>query len=74
MADEIIIDPYNWDPMDTLVPLLPSLPTKKVPNTPENRLKAALSCCYQLTMRLQKAEVRLNALDLQLSQISQTQS
>ena len=58
----IYIDVNNWDPMDTLAPLLGDLPHDLVPDTPENRLKAALACCVQLTRRLSAVEKELNNL------------
>ena len=60
---KIYIDVNNWDPMDTLAPLLDDLPhDQEVPDTPENRLNAALACCVQLTKRLSKVEKELNNL------------
>lgn len=59
---KIYIDVNNWDPMDTLAPLLGDLPHEQVPDTPANRLKAALACCVQLTRRLSVVEKELNNL------------
>ena len=55
----IYIDVNNFDPMDTLAPLLGDLPHDQVPDTSENRVKAALACCVQLTRRLTKVEKEL---------------
>lgn len=61
----IYIDVNNWDPRDVgdyLTVLLGDLPHVLVPDTPENRLKAALACCVQLTRRLSVVEEKLNNL------------
>tara|TARA_B100000795_G_scaffold31747_1_gene21010 strand:- start:1017 stop:1244 length:228 start_codon:yes stop_codon:yes gene_type:complete len=45
----IYIDANNWDPMDTLAPLLGDLPHDQVPDTPENRLKVGMLCTTDQT-------------------------
>jgi len=50
----IYIDETNYDPMDTLAPLIQmgNFPKGTVADTPENRANAALACCAQLTRQI----------------------
>ena len=49
--------------MDTLAPIMDTLPQGKVLDTPENRLSAALACCVQLTTKVRKLGNRLYELE-----------
>ena len=49
--------------MDTLAPIMDTLPQGKVLDTPENRLSAALACCVQLTRQVRKLGNRLYELE-----------
>lgn len=66
----IYVNPHNFDVYDTLNPLLQYLPTNSVPDTPENRVNAALAVSYQLAQQIEtlKREVdnmnyRVNSLE-----------
>jgi len=68
MADPISVDPYEWNIFrETLAPLLPSLTIDKGSNTLDNRTKAALACCWQLYLPVEKLERGMELLEIKIN-------
>ena len=63
----IYIDETNYDPMDTLAPIIQmgNFPKGVVADTPENRTNAALACCAQLTHQIRELKHRIDELEKQ---------
>jgi phosphoribosylcarboxyaminoimidazole (NCAIR) mutase len=61
----LYIDEKNYDPMDTLAPIIQmdNFPKGTVADTPENRANAALACCAQLTRQLRALKNRVYELE-----------
>ena len=62
---KLFIDETNYDPMDTLAPIIHmgNFPNGEVPDTPQNRANAALACCVQLTRQLRALRNRVHQLE-----------
>jgi|SaaInlV_150m_DNA_4_1039716.scaffolds.fasta_scaffold14462_1 hypothetical protein len=63
----LFIDETNYDPMDTLAPILQKedFPKGFVADTPQNRANAALACCAQLMRQLRTLKKRVDELENQ---------
>ena len=61
----LYINEKNYDPMDTLAPIIQmdNFPKGNVADTPENRANAALACCVQLTRQLRALQNRVHQLE-----------
>jgi hypothetical protein len=64
---DLYIDWKNFDPMDTLAPILQKkdFPKGRVADTSENRANAALACCAQLMRQLRALKNRVRELENQ---------
>ncbi len=52
----ILVSFTGVDPLNTIAPIMRDIHEGMVPDTPENRLNAALACIVQLTRRIVKLE------------------
>ena len=63
----IFVDPNNNDVFDTLaMPIVKSLPIGNLPDTPENRLSAALAVSYQLGRKVARLQNKVSTLEGEL--------
>ena len=62
---KLFIDEKNYDPMDTLAPIINmgNFPNGNVSDTPENRANAALACCVQLARQIRTLKNRVHQLE-----------
>jgi hypothetical protein len=62
---KLFIDETNYDPMDTLAPIIHmgNFPKGDVSDTPENRANAALACCVQLARQIRTLQNRVHQLE-----------